>query len=426
MEQISKSKKECSVEILCIGTELLLGNIINTNAQWISEELSSFGMAHYRQTVVGDNLKRIKKSVLEASNRSRILITTGGLGPTPDDLTHEAISAAFNSHLLENQEIIKVFREKIKNNTKSSHKSILKQALIPSGANIIPNSIGTAAGIIWTPIKDFTILTFPGVPEELKSMWSETGKELIKSISLNKKVFRSKTLHFTNIGEYKLSEKVTHLLKNKNPTVAPYASLGHVKLRITAQAKNEDEAEKIINPIEKEIIKLTKDNLFGYENDSLASVVINLLRKRKETLAVAESCTGGGIGSAISNVSGCSDVFLGGVISYSDLIKQQILGVPKELLDKYGAVSAPVAKAMAEGSIKRFKADWVIAVSGIAGPAGGSPKKPIGLVHFAIAGPDFTHLKKELFGSYRERNAIQKLSVLKGLDLLRLLLLKKS
>ncbi len=426
MEDLKNKINSTSVEILCIGSELLLGNILNSNAKWIAEELASLGLPHYQQTVVGDNINRIKYAILQASKRSRILIITGGLGPTYDDLTHEAIGATFNTPLKENKELSKSLKQKIKGNSNSAISSIRKQSSIPIGAKVITNNTGTAPGIIWTPIVNFTILTFPGVPSELKDMWHQDGMNWFKKKSFNKGIIKSKILHFTGISETSLSERIKHLMHKENPTIAPYASLGEVKLRVTAKAENNHTANKLIDPIEKEIISFTKDNYFGHGNDSLASVVINLLRKRGETLALAESCTGGGIGNAISQISGCSDVFLGGIISYNNFIKERLLGVPKNLLLEYGAVSNEVVQSMSHGAKKRFNADWVIAVSGIAGPTGGSIEKPIGLVHFSVTGPDIEVCSKELFGKHKSRNAIQKLSVLKGLDLLRLLLLKTS
>ena len=425
-DQLINSEQHNGVEILCIGTELLLGNILNSNARWIAEELAVLGLAHYRQTVIGDNFTRVKNAVLEASKRSRILITTGGLGPTPDDLTTEAIASAFKTLLEERKEIWENIQEKLGEKISAQAPSNRKQALLPISAEVIPNLSGTAPGMIWSPKPYFTILTFPGVPSEMKLMWHKSAAKWLKKHQKSEMALVSKTLRFTGITESSLAEKIDDLLCNKNPTVAPYASLGEVKLRITAQSKNTAESNKLIIPIEQEIRLRAGQTCFGTDEESLASVVLEILRKRNETLTVAESCTGGGIGSALTAIPGSSDVFLGGVIAYDNSIKQNILGVEKNLIEQHGAVSKEVVEAMAKGILQKFQSDWTIAVSGIAGPNGDSPNKPIGLVDFCISGPLGTRLISETFNSHLGRIAIQKLSVLKALNQLRLFLLNKS
>tara|TARA_Y100001968_G_scaffold301254_1_gene313350 strand:+ start:2222 stop:3517 length:1296 start_codon:yes stop_codon:yes gene_type:complete len=424
--QLINSQQSNNVEILCVGTELLLGNILNGNAKWLAEQLASLGLTHYRQTVIGDNFSRLKDVILEASKRTNILITTGGLGPTPDDLTTEAIAAAFEKPLLERTEIWANIQKKLNTEVCHSAPSNRKQAFLPNDAQVIPNPSGTAPGMIWTPIPGFTILTFPGVPSEMKTMWIESAIPWFKLYGGLNSAFTSKTLHFASIPESVLAEKVQDLLENKNPTVAPYASLGEVKLRITAKSKTEQEAKQLIIPIEREILRRTGLHCFATEEKSLAAVLIDLLRERKETLAVAESCTGGGIGASLTAIPGSSDIFIGGVIAYRNSAKNALLDVPKKLLQKHGAVSKQVVEAMAKGVLKATEADWSIAVSGVAGPTGASKSKPIGLVQFCIAGPKGTRITTETFSPHRKRSEIQKLSVLKGLDKLRLFLLDKS
>ncbi len=411
-------------EILCIGTELLLGNILNSNARWLSEELASLGIAHYRQTVVGDNVNRLIEVILEASNRTRFLIITGGLGPTPDDITTESLAAAFHATLETDQEILSDIKAKSINQN-GMPKNNEKQALIPSGAIVIPNRNGTAPGIIWSPKPDFTVLTFPGVPYEMKAMWHETAVPWLQKNGTIREIFLSKTLHFTGIRESELAEDLSDLLIHRNPTVAPYAGQGQVKLRITSRGENIQVAQKIMNPIVKDIYSRTGSLCFGTDNESLASVVIGLLRKRGETLAVAESCTGGGIGAALASVPGASDVFLGGVIAYSNSIKHHMLNVSKEVLEEHGAVSDYVVKSMALGARKSLHSNWSIAVSGIAGPGGGSDLKPVGLIHLAVACEATCQSKQENFGSHLERQAINQLSVVHALNFLRLTLLSR-
>ncbi len=418
--------KEKSVEVLCIGTELLLGNILNSNSQWLGEELASLGLPHYRQTVIGDNFYRLKETVIEASHRCRLLITTGGLGPTTDDLTTETIAAAFNTSLEERPKLWLDIKAKLSNKNQTPASLNRKQALFPLSAEIIPNKSGTAPGMIWSPKTGFTVMTFPGVPTELKEMWTQTAIQWIKENIGSKDIFHSKVLRFAGITESKLEEELAALFKNKNPTIAPYASLGEVKLRITAKGENTEEAKQLIIPYEKQIRIQTGEKCYGSDNDSLASVVIDLLRQNKEKLAIAESCTGGGIGAALTAIPGASEVFQGGVIAYSNSLKENLLNVPPQLIEKYGAVSSPVVEAMAKGALKLLQADWSLAISGLAGPGGNTDSKPVGLVHFAIADHFGCTTTKEFFAPRRSRQDIQELSVLKALDQLRLMLLTRS
>ena len=413
------------VEIICIGSELLLGNILNSNAKWLSEELASLGLPHYRQTVIGDNYIRLKEAILEASHRSQILITTGGLGPTPDDITNETIASCFNTQLEEREEIWENIKNKLNKKSIPIPSSNKKQALLPPEALIIKNASGTAPGMIWSPINEFTILTFPGVPSEMKQMWQDSAIPWLRKHNETKGIFISKVLRFAGISESKLAEDINDLTQLINPTVAPYASLGEVKLRITANSKDAAEASKLIKPIEKEIKSRTGLKFFGSDEESLASVVLKLLRERGETLSVAESCTGGGICSALTAVPGSSDVFLGGIIAYQNSIKINLLDVSEELISDFGAVSSEVVKAMAEGVRKKFKSNWSIATSGVAGPKGGSITKPVGLVQFSISCANNLESGHEYFSPHIGRLGIQKLSVLKGLDKLRLFLLNK-
>ncbi len=415
-----KNINQNGAEILCIGSEILLGNIVNTNSQWIAEQLAILGIPHFRQTVVGDNPERLKEAILEASNRSQILITTGGLGPTPDDITTKIIADTFNTTMEQRNDILIDLKNKLHNNDSKLSESQNKQSLVPKGAKIINNYSGTAPGIIWSPKDNFTILTFPGVPSELKEMWTKEAVKWLINNNFSNKLISSKVLHFAGINESLLADKISHLIKADNPTVATYASAGEVKVRITAKGDNPEETNRLIKPIEKELIQITGLKCFGKDNETLEELVFKLLLKRKETLAVAESCTGGGIGSKLTKIPGSSKIFHGGVIAYNNSIKQRILGVPEELINTYGAVSKPVVESMAEGVQKKFKVNWAISVSGIAGPTGGSKLKPVGLVNFCIKGPKSIITWEERFGSNKTREDIQKLSVLNALDRLRL------
>jgi len=416
------------VEILSIGTELLLGNIVNTNAQWISEQLSQLGLNHFRQSTVGDNCERIIKVIQEISKRSSLLITTGGLGPTPDDLTTEAIAKAFNEPLFERHNLWDEIKQKLSNSKLQRNSSSLrKQCFFPKNAQIINNPRGTAPGMIWEPIKGFTVLTFPGVPSEMKTMWEETALGFFKNKFTERYSFFSNTLKFSGIGESTVAEKIKDLLNLRNPTVAPYANLGEVKLRITARAKNEVEAKNIIKPVKEKLKKEFSKFIFGENHDTLPSVLIKELAKRNQTVVFAESCTGGLLSASITSISGSSQVFKGSIVSYSNELKNLLLNISADKLKKYGAVSEEVCEAMAINVKENLGADWSIAISGIAGPKGGSQEKPVGLVYISISGPNnhITNIKK-IFNSTRNRIEIQTLSVNVCLNSLRLILLSNS
>ncbi len=419
----TRGREPMSAEILCIGTELLLGNITNGNARWIAEQLAALGIAHHRQQVVGDNRERVIAAVREAAGRCRLLITTGGLGPTPDDLTTEAIAAAFATPLTERPEVWADIQAKLTSRGRPVTPSLRRQALLPEGAAVLPNATGSAPGMVWSPVPGFMILTFPGVPSEMQAMWSATAVPLLRRSGLAEGVFASRMLRFWGVSESSLAEQVADLLEQANPTVAPYAGAGEVKLRLTARAASAPEAEALLAPVEAEIRARSGMACFGSDDDSLASVVLQLLRRRGQSLAVAESCTGGGLGAALSAVPGASEVFLGGVIAYANAVKQELLNVPSGVLKTCGAVSDPVAQSMAEGVRRATGADWAIAVTGIAGPGGGSADKPVGLVHIAIAGPDACGSEGVIFGASRSRSWIQTLSVGEALNRLRLRLL---
>ena len=368
------------------------------------------------------------KVIQEISKRSNLLITTGGLGPTPDDLTTEAIAKSFNVSLFERPYLWDEIQQKLSNSKLQENSSSLrKQCFFPKNAQIINNPRGTAPGMIWEPIKGFTILTFPGVPSEMKTMWEETALHFIKNNFSDGYSFFSNTLKFSGIGESSIAEKINDLLNLKNPTVAPYANLGEVKLRITARAKSEVEAKNIIKPVKEKLKKKFSKFIFGEDHDTLPSVLIKELAKRNETIVFAESCTGGLLSSSITSISGSSQVFQGSIVSYSNELKNSLLNISEAKLTEYGAVSEEVCEAMAINVKEKLGADWAIAISGIAGPNGGSQDKPVGLVYISISGPNnhITNIKK-IFNSTRNRIEIQTLSVNVCLNSLRLILLSKS
>jgi nicotinamide-nucleotide amidase len=409
-----------AAEVICVGTELLLGDILNSNSQYLAQELAALGVPHFYQTVVGDNIDRVQQAIEIAANRSSILIFTGGLGPTPDDLTTEAIAGYFNTPLVEHPEIIADIDRKFKANGRVMTPSNRKQALQPAGADILPNPLGTAPGMIWQPRAGLTIFTFPGVPREMNRMWRDTAVPFLKTQGYGQNPIYSRSLRFFGITESGLAEKVAHLFESTNPTVAPYAGKGQVRLRISARAANEAAANALIEPIAAEIKQIAGAAYFGSDEDTLASVVGELLTAKGQTLAVAESCTGGGLGRMLTETPGSSSYFMGGIISYANRVKVDLLGVNPDDIATEGAVSETVARQMAIGVKAKLGTDWGVSITGIAGPGGGTETKPVGLVYIGIAAPDggAEGIKYQM-GSHRDRESIRHMSAAHTLNLLR-------
>lgn len=412
-------------EILCIGTELLLGEITNTNAQYLATELAQLGIPHHYQTVVGDNEARIHHALEVACGRSSLILTTGGLGPTPDDLTHEALASFFGVEMVEHPQVWEEILQKYGQRGIVPSSSNRKQALLPKGAAVLPNPVGSACGLIWQPRPNLRILTFPGVPREMHRMWQETAVPYLRSIGWGQEVFHSQVLRHWGIPESTLAERVGSLLAGKNPTVAPYASQGEVRLRVTGRAPTREQAQALIAPVVQQILEIAGEDYFGSDEATLASVVGELLLKQGQTLAVAESCTGGLLGQLLTGIPGSSGYFLGGVVAYDNRIKEHLLGVDPATLERYGAVSKPVAAQMALGAKQTLGSDWALSITGIAGPDGGTATKPVGLVYLGLADPDGkTEVQEYQFGSLRGREGVRWWSAQTALDRLRRRLLR--
>ncbi len=407
-----------SAEIISVGTELLLGNILNSNAQFLAQQFAELGIPHYFQTVVGDNPDRLKSAIAIASQRSNLLVFTGGLGPTPDDLTTETIAEFFGAPLIENAEVLADIQQKFAARGRHMSDNNRKQALIPKGAEVLDNAIGSAPGMIWQPRPNLTILTFPGVPTEMKSMWREVAVPYLRRQGWGKEIIVSRTLRFWGISESALAEKVAPFFELKNPTVAPYANLGEVKLRISAKAPSEAEANQAIAPVERQLRDLAGIDCYGADEDSLASIVGNLLQQQHATLSVAESCTGGGLGQMLTAIAGSSAYFWGGVISYDNSIKERLLGVDPQAIADQGAVSATVAEQMAAGVRSRLETTWGLSITGVAGPGGGTEAKPVGLVYIGLANAETVSSVRYQFGD-RGRDWVRHVSACTALDQLR-------
>ncbi|MGA1621813.1 MAG: competence/damage-inducible protein A [Synechocystis sp.] len=416
-----------SAEIICIGTELLLGEILNSNSQYLAQALANLGIPHYYQTVVGDNPERIKAAIAIAIKRANILIFTGGLGPTPDDLTTATIADFFQTPLVENAAVIEDIAAKFAQTGREMTPSNRKQALIPVGAQVLENPKGTAHGMIWQPQPGVLILTFPGVPSEMHAMWETVAVPYLKQQGWGKEIIYSRVLRFRGIGESALAEKVVDLFDLQNPTVAPYAGKGEVRLRVSCKAPSEAEAQQLMTPIIAKIQAIAGLDYFGQDEDTLASVVGDLLQQQGQTLAVAESCTAGGLGAMLTEQPGSSAYFWGGIIAYDNRVKERLLQIDPQLLQEHGAVSGAVAAAMAMGVKQQLGTDWGVSITGIAGPGGGTPEKPIGTVYIGIADPQnqVSHYHCQ-FGDRRGRVLTRYLSACQGLDLLRRQLLNQE
>jgi len=317
-----------TAEIIAIGTELLLGEITNTNAQFLAQELATLGISHHFQTVVGDNIERIHQVLDQATRRSQLILCTGGLGPTPDDLTTEAIARYFQTPLVEHPEIFADIQAKYAHRGLPTPENNRKQALLPQGAVVLPNPRGTAPGMIWSPRPNLTFLTFPGVPSELQAMWRETAVPYLRAQGWVTGVIVSRNLRFWGISEAALAEKVQDFFALANPTVASYAGKGETRLRVTARAADEATAWALIAPVEAQLRAWTGADCYGADEDSLAGVVGQWLQRRGETLAVAESCTGGLLGAMITEVPGSSAYFQGGVVSCGMRLDRAMCGSP--------------------------------------------------------------------------------------------------
>lgn len=414
-------------EIICVGTELLLGEVLNRNAQFLSQELAQLGIPHYHQTVVGDNPVRIKKAVAIACERARILIFTGGLGPTPDDLTTETLADFFDVPLVEHPEIMADITEKFAQRGRTPSASNYKQSLLPEGASVLPNPLGSAPGMIWEPRPGLTLLTFPGVPREMQQMWQETAVPYLRHQGWGQVTIYSRVLRFWGVPESVVAEKVAHLFELDNPTVAPYAGKGEVRLRISTSASSAAVAQAQIAPVEAEIRQIWGDHCYGADDDTLPAVVGQLLQAQGATLAVAESCTGGGLGQLLTQVPGSSSYFWGGVITYDNQVKTRLLGVAPAVLATEGAVSATVAEQMATGVRSQLGTTWALSITGIAGPGGGTAEKPVGLVYIGLAGPsDWVQSWRCQFSPLQGREGIRYFSACTALNYLRQQLLNPN
>lgn len=405
-----------TAELIAVGTELLLGNIANTDAQMISQGLSQLGINVYYHTVVGDNPQRVRQAVDIARGRADILITTGGLGPTCDDLTKVAVAQAFGKELVYHEPSAQRIRERFAQRGTPVTENNFQQAMVPEGCTVLDNDWGTAPGVAFQA--DGThVLMLPGPPRECEMMFRHRALPYLQQLADG--VIASRTVKTFGIGE-SATEALLRDLMNAlhNPTLAPYAKPTGTELRITAHAPTREEALRLIAPVEEQVKAILKDKVIGVDVDSLEEVCFALLKDRGLTVGTAESCTGGLLAKLLTDLPGSSAVFRGGVVSYTNGVKAGLLGVPQDLLDRYGAVSPQVAEAMARGAKAALGCDIALSTTGVAGPDADDRGNPIGLVYLGLAWGDQCQVTEFRAGPV-ERERVRRQAAQTALDLLR-------
>lgn len=405
-----------TAELICVGTELLLGNIVNTNAAYLAEKCAGLGLSCYYQSVVGDNEQRLRETLQMAVGRSDVVILSGGLGPTEDDLTKEVASAVLGRELVEDAATRKQIENYFAARGISPTDNNWKQALIPLGAIILPNPNGTAPGVIIAEGNTHVVL-LPGPPHELKPMFEEHVIPYLKKLEPG--TIASQTVKVCGIGESKVETLLKDMIDSQtNPTLATYAKPGEVHIRVTARAEGEKEARRLIKPVVKEIKGRMGSHIYTTDEEvTLERAVVELLLANKLTVSCAESCTGGLLSARLINVPGASDVYKSGYVTYSNKAKRKILGVKKGTLEKYGAVSRQTAEEMARGLAFVAKGDVAVSVTGLAGPDGGTEEKPVGLVYIACCVKGEVTTKEYHFSGNRQ--TIREAAVSAALALMR-------
>lgn len=403
-------------ELISVGTEILLGDILNTDAQFLSIELARLGISVIHQSTVGDNRERLLAQLKEAADRSDIIILSGGLGPTPDDLTKEVCCEFFGKKMFLHEPTVEKIKTYFSTKGMEMAQNNLKQAMLPKDCVIFPNDNGTAPGMAIE--KDGVhILVLPGPPRELKPMFRNCAVPYLMQFS--DRIIVSHNIRTFGIGESLMAERVNDLFDTENPTVAPYAKDGEALLRVTAMARTKEEAENLCKPVINEIKNRLDGFVYGVDYTCIEEAVIEKLKEKHMKVATAESCTGGLIAKRITDVPGASEVFDCGIISYANEIKHRVLGVSEDDLNKYGAVSEPVARQMAQGALKVSGADIAVSVTGIAGPDSDSTNKPVGLVYIGLADRDNVWVR-ELRTSRKDRSYNRYVSASNALNMIRL------
>jgi nicotinamide-nucleotide amidase len=407
------------VEVVTIGTELLLGQIVDTNAAELGRALAGAGVEVVRHLSVADRPAAIRAAVAEALERTGFVITTGGLGPTRDDMTKREVAALFGKPLEMDASVLRSLEERFRRLARTMPAVNRTQAEVPAGATVLPNPRGTAPGL-WVEENGRVVVMLPGVPSEMRGLLAE---EVLPRLAARGAgvVVRSRTVRTTGIAESALAERVGAIEEELEPlTLAYLPSVAGVDLRVTAWGLRDDDADRRLDAATAQLRKSAGDHYYGDDGADLAAVVLDQLRTRTARLVIAESCTGGLLGGRITAIPGASDVFIGGVIAYDNVVKSGTLDVRPELLEQYGAVSEQVVTAMAEGVQRQFAVDAALAITGIAGPSGGTPEKPVGTVWLAVRFGAESRALQRIFPG--DRGEIRARAAQAALDLLRRLL----
>lgn len=384
-----------NAEILSVGTELLLGHTVNTDTAIVARELSTIGINVLHCTTVGDNPGRLEEAVQQALSRSDILITTGGLGPTGDDLTKETVARVAGRPLALHEESLRRIEEYFQN--RPWGESQKKQAWLPQGCTVLPNDVGTAPGCVFDTDAGKTVVMLPGPPSELTPMLTRYAIPCLAK--KENAVIVSENLHVFGMGEGSVAEFIDDLMQGANPTAATYAKENEMFVRVTARADNEEQARQMMEPLAQKIRERIGSYVYATDCESLEELVVRELGKAGKTLATAESCTGGLLAKRITDVSGASQVFEMGAVTYANRIKEKVLGVSHETLEAHGAVSEETAREMARGIRLAAGSDLGVGITGIAGPGGGTPEKPVGLVYIALCDGEHTWVRRMAPGS---------------------------
>lgn len=408
--------------LLAIGTELALGQSVDTNSAWLAKRLAERGLRSQGHECVADDLDAIVDAFVRAASKADVVVATGGLGPTDDDLTRAAIARAAGVRLVEREEALRDVLAFFEARRRAMPERNRVQALMPEGARVLLNSCGTAPGI-HIRIGRAEVFSLPGVPLEMRTMY-ETGVAPALP-PVGGAVLRSRSVHTCGRPEAEVNDLLGELMKRgRNPEVGTSAALGEITVKINVEAASAAEADRLIAETARVVGERLGDAVYGYDGESLAFSLGSLLKQRRETLAVAESCTGGLLGELLTDVAGSSAYFLGGAISYHNDAKRELLGVDGVLLEKHGAVSAPVAIAMAEGAARRLRADHALSITGIAGPGGGTAEKPVGLVYVGVAGKTGVEAREFFLGADQPRDFIRQRAARGAINWLRTRLLR--
>ena len=405
-----------NAEIISVGTELLLGQVVNTDTAIVAQELSALGINLLYSAVVGDNVERLRHAVDTAISRSELLIMTGGLGPTTDDLTKETTAACAGKKLVLHQPSL----ERIQNyfNEKHVSENQEKQAWLPEGCTVFQNDNGTAPGCAFQAQSGCTVIMLPGPPSELEPMLKNYVVPFLKKGQEH--VIVSHNVHIYGRGEAPVAQLLDDLMNGENPTLAPYAKEGECYMRVTAKAPTVEEADEMCRPLIEEIRRRVGDFVYSVDVESLEELVVGELAAQGKTLATAESCTGGLLSKRITDVAGASAVFHMGVVTYANQAKEDLLGVSHQTLERWGAVSSQTAREMAQGIVRRSQADLGIGITGIAGPDGGTAEKPVGLIYIALSDGERTWVtKRHPIGRTKSRAWHRHCAASQALDMVR-------